>query len=255
MVRNKKTGIIGAMPEEIDAVANLLEERTEETIGMRTYYSGYINGIATVVVFSRWGKVAAATTVSTLIHRFEITDLIFTGVAGAIDSKLRVGDIVIGTRLIQHDMDARPLMPQYQIPLLGKDFFEIEDENVKRITEIIGSAIKENKLLLGSSDLAKQFKITNPSLFTGDIASGDQFIATAEQRTTITTQLPKVLCVEMEGAAVAQVCYENKIPFNIIRVISDTADEQSVIDFPLFIKEVASIYSLQIIKSIFGVKN
>ncbi len=254
MVANKKTGIIGAMPEEIDAVANLLEERTEETIGMRTYYSGIINGVATVVVFCRWGKVAAATTVSTLIHRFGITDLIFTGVAGAINSALRIGDIVIGARLIQHDMDARPLMPQYQIPLLGKDFFEIENENINRMADIIGSAIKENKFLLGSTDLAKQFNITHPKIFIGDIASGDQFISGSAQRTKIISQLPSVLCVEMEGAAVAQVCYENAIPFVVIRVISDAADEESEMDFPLFIKEVASLYSLQIIKAIYGLK-
>src|SRR6478752_8004470 len=115
----KKTiAIMGAMPEEIDGVVALLDNCTEFSIGQRTYYSGQINDIDTVVVFSRWGKVAAATTVSALIHHFQITELIFTGVAGAIKDNLKIGDIVLAKRLIQHDMDARPLMNQFEIPLL-----------------------------------------------------------------------------------------------------------------------------------------
>ncbi len=93
-------------------------------MGMRTYTIGELAGVTTVVVFSRWGKVAAAITVSTLILEFKVTELLFTGVAGAIDHRLQIGDIVLGKRLIQHDMDARPLMAQFEIPLLGKTFLK-----------------------------------------------------------------------------------------------------------------------------------
>ena len=89
---------MGAMPEEIDGVAGLLHDRQEVVTGKRTYYTGSINGMRTIGVFSRWGKVAAAATAATLVHKFGITDLLFTGVAGAIHPDLRIGDIVIGSK-------------------------------------------------------------------------------------------------------------------------------------------------------------
>ena len=116
-------GILGAMPQEVDDVIRLLKNAQEFSFGMRTYISGQINGTDAVVVFSRWGKVAAAATVSALIHHFAVTEIIFTGVAGAIDPKLKIGDIVIGRRLIQHDIDARPLMQRFEVPLLSKTYF------------------------------------------------------------------------------------------------------------------------------------
>ncbi len=117
-------GIMGAMPEEIDAVVKLLSNIQQSSYAGRVYYTGTVNDIKTVVVISGWGKVAAAATVSTLILKFQITELIFTGVAGALNAELQIGDIVIGNRLLQHDMDARPFIPQYEIPLLKKTFFE-----------------------------------------------------------------------------------------------------------------------------------
>lgn len=130
-MKDRIIGIMGAMPQEIDGVIKLLENPKEITLGMRSYTSGTINNIDVVVVFSRWGKVAAAATVSTLIHVFNVTEVIFTGVAGAIDPTLNIGDIVIAKRLYQHDMDARPLMQQFEIPLLGKTFFECDTEQLK----------------------------------------------------------------------------------------------------------------------------
>src|ERR1700761_8445415 len=123
-MKERIIGIMGAMPEEIESVGHLLEGKRAVTMGRRTYTEGTLNGVRVVLVFSRWGKVAAATTVSTLILEFKITELIFTGVAGAIDPRLKIGDIVLGQRLIQHDMDARPFMAQFEIPLLGKTFLD-----------------------------------------------------------------------------------------------------------------------------------
>ena len=243
---------MGAMPEEIAGVATLLSKTTEKIIGKRTFVSGKLNGIDTVVVFSRWGKVAAAATVVTLILEYNITELFFTGVAGAIHPDLKIGDIVVGTKLIQHDMDARPLMAQYEIPLIGKTFLNAD----KNLTEIAEKAVKtllENKFLHQtiSDESLKEFNIEEPKLYTGDIASGDQFFASQQGKHDLISKIPSVLCVEMEGAAVAQVCYEYELPFSIIRTISDAADELSHIDFPSFINEVSSKYSAVIIKNIY----
>lgn len=250
-MNSKVIGIMGAMPQEIDGVIGLLENPESSTLGMRTYTSGTINGIKTVVVFSRWGKVAAAATVSTLIHVFNVTEIIFTGVAGAIGPTLNIGDVVIAKRLYQHDMDARPLMQQFEVPLLGKTYFECDTEQIAHAKQAINPLIIDNGLknLIGEKVLA-QFGIDTPNLHIGDIASGDQFFTNNDQKHKLHTNLPTILCVEMEGAAVAQVCFEYSIPYTIIRTISDVADEKSHIDFPLFIKKVSSNYSICIIKQL-----
>jgi adenosylhomocysteine nucleosidase len=241
------------MTEEIYGIVALLSNCVETSKGSRSYFSGQINGIETVVVFSRWGKVAAATTATTLIHEFKITELLFTGVAGAINSELKIGDIVLGKRLIQHDMDARPLMPQYEIPLLSKTYFETDSKHLDIASKAILSVFENKRLhsVIGEHDLM-EFHILHPKLFIGDIGSGDQFFSTNEQKHNLNSQLPNVLCVEMEGASVAQVCYEYEIPFSIIRTISDIADETAPIDFPSFIKKISSKYAAEIIKNIYN---
>jgi adenosylhomocysteine nucleosidase len=252
-MKERIIGIMGAMPEEIDSIIHLLSEKREVTIGMRTYSVGEIEGIRAVVVFSRWGKVAAASTVSTLILEFKITELIFTGVAGAISHRLAIGDIVLGQRLVQHDMDARPFMQQFEIPLLGGIFFEAPAEQLAVATQAINHLLDNHHLpaAIGTEAL-DQFGISTPKLFIGDIASGDQFFSNSQDKEDLLAAIPSVLCVEMEGAAVAQVCFEYSIPFSIIRTISDAADEKSHVDFPSFIKEISSKYSLEIVKSIFS---
>lgn len=242
-------GIMGAMPEEINSITELLTEEQEVQIGGRTYYTGLLNGIETVVVFSRWGKVAAATTVTTLILEFKITQLLFTGVAGAVHSDLKIGDIVIGKRFFQHDMDGRPLMKQFEIPLLGITYLECREKNIRFAEEIVSDLFSKKHLaqVISNNEL-NRFGIGNPKLFVGDIASGDKFFSNTEDKNSLTQLLPTVLCVEMEGAAVAQACYEYAIPFTIIRTISDTADENAAIDFPSFIRHISSKYSLEIVK-------
>jgi adenosylhomocysteine nucleosidase len=251
-MKKRIIGIMGAMPEEIEGVAALLNNCKKSAMGQRIYYSGQINDIDTVVVFSRWGKVAAATTATTLIHEFKITELLFTGVAGAISPDLKIGDIVLGKRLIQHDMDARPLMNQYEIPLLSKTYFESDAAHLAIASKAIHTVFESKSLhsVIGDEELV-EFKISKPKLFMGDIASGDQFFSSNEQKQALVIQLPNVLCVEMEGASVAQVCYEYEIPFSIIRTISDTADDKSPIDFPSFINKISSKYSTEIIKNIY----
>jgi adenosylhomocysteine nucleosidase len=250
-MKQKIIGIMGAMPEEVNGIIHLLTDREEVRLGMRTYYTGQLNGTPTVVVFSRWGKVAAATTVSTLILHFNVSEIIFTGVAGAIDSGLNVGDIVVGKRLIQHDLDGRPLMKQFEIPLLGVQYLEAEPEALDRAVKAVHALLDGNHLFstIGKKEL-QTFGIVKPKVVVGDIASGDRFFASSKAKEDLLQKLPGVLCVEMEGAAVAQVCYEYGVSFTVLRTISDTADEQSHIDFPAFIEKISNKYSVEIVKNI-----
>ena len=251
MELKRKIGIMSAMQEEILGVEELIEGLKIESVGVHTYYSGTINGHCVTLVFSGWGKVAAASTVSTLIHRFQVTEVLFTGVAGALDPSLKIGDIVLGKRLIQHDMDARPIFQQFEIPLLNQTFISANEGALTLMAEGIQEILTSKSLtsLLEEEALIK-FNLHEPLLIIGDIASGDQFINNNEQRNEIISALPSVVCVEMEGAAVAQVCYENGIPFIIIRTISDVADENSHIDFLSFVKEVSSKYSIEIVRKL-----
>lgn len=243
---------MGAMPEEIEALLPQLSQRRETSVGGRTYYAGLFHGRHVVIAFSRWGKVAAASTVTTLLHEFRITDLIFTGVAGAIDPRLNVGDMVVAEKLIQHDLDARPLMSRHEIPLLGKTWIETDKVWNQRLTKSIRQVFEARALhsLISEKDLL-QFGIHAPAQYHGEIASGDQFFSSGNQKKSLQESLPNILCVEMEGAAVAQVCYEHQLPFALIRTISDTADDRSPVDFPLFIRQVASAYSFAVLDTMF----
>ena len=241
-------GFMGAMPEEVDGIIALLDNPHHATIGRRTYTSGLLNGYKTVVVFSRWGKVAASATVSTLIHVYHITELIFTGVAGAINPNLKIGDIVIAKRLIQHDMDASPLMPRFEIPLLGVTWFEGGKHRIDNASEAINKFLDKSSFnSCWDEETLAEFGINQPTLHIGDVASGDQFFAAENQKNILLELLPDILCVEMEGAAVAQVCFEHDIPFTIIRIISDTAGDDSHIDFVKFIENISAKYSAGII--------
>jgi adenosylhomocysteine nucleosidase len=245
-------GIMGAMPEEINGIIELLANKEELKLGKRSYFVGKLNGIKTVVVFSRWGKVAAATTVSTLILEFNVSEIIFTGVAGAINPELNVGDIVIAKRLIQHDLNAKPLIEEFEIPLLNIKYIETQAKQLEIATKAVKDLIDGNNLfsVIEQAEL-QRFNIVNPKLVIGDIASGDKFFANTKEKNELLNKLPATLCVEMEGAAVAQVCYEYEVPFTILRTISDTADEKSHIDFSAFIEQVSNKYSVEIIKNIF----
>ena len=238
---------MGAMPEEIAGVLELMTDVTEHHIGMRTYHQGKINNTNVVLVFSRWGKVAAASTVATLINLFNINQLIFTGVAGAISDKLNIGDIVIGKKFYQHDMDARPFIKQFEIPMLGIDHFEADLSLINDAYEKLKGAI-ENNLLYDNAHPTYTSILQNQQVHIGDIASGDQFISNETTRENLIKHFPDLFCVEMEGAAVAQVCFEFNIPFITIRVISDGANSNAPIDFADFVAHVASKISKNIIK-------
>ena len=241
-------GIMSAMQEEIQALLNHLEHTEQYTKGKRTYYKGTLFGKETVLVFSRWGKVASATTATQLINDFDVNELIFTGVAGGIHPAMNIGDIVIGKQLVQHDMNASPLYDLFEIPLLHKTFFDTHPEKREQLTNACQQFIDTYTNVISEKE-ARNLDIMNPKVVIGDIASGDQFISKASQVQFITTHLESVVCTEMEGAAVAQVCYEYEVPFSIIRIISDKANSEAPIDFPLFVTQIASKYAFEIFKN------
>jgi adenosylhomocysteine nucleosidase len=240
-------GIISAMREEIEALQSALHVEKKMVKGMRTYYQGRLFDKKVILVFSRWGKVASATTATQLINDFNVKEIIFTGVAGGVQPDVFVGDIVIGKDLYQHDMDASPLVKAYEVPLLGKSAFTTDPDKRNQLSRA-SSQFLQNKHEFLSKEQLINFQIQEPKIHLGDIASGDQFISSSQQSLKILSGLPTVKCVEMEGAAVAQVCFEYKVPFSIIRTISDNANHNAHIDFPKFAKEIASTYALGILQ-------
>ena len=237
------------MAEEIDEVKALWTTKTVVKIANREFVVGKINGIACVVAFSKWGKVAATITATLMVQEFGVTNLFFIGTAGALADGLKVGDIVISKRLVQHDLDARPIISRFELPLLNRVYVDSDPE----LTELAGKAVS-NLLNKGVENMVGEEAVNefnlNPKLYYGDIASGDQFVNSIEKRDEILSLLPDVLCVEMEGAAVAQVCLEFGTPFTVIRTISDTADHNARVDFNKFIVEVANAYSRAIVGEI-----
>ena len=245
----RNIGILGAMSQEIDEVKALLTEKTIVKIANREFVVGKLNNVRCVVAFSKWGKVAATITATLLVQEFGVTDLFFIGTAGALADGLKVGDIVVARRLVQHDLDARPIISRFELPLLNRIYVSTD----WHLTELAGRAVS-NLLERGvehivGEEAVEEFHLA-PKLYYGDIASGDQFINSDEKRQEILGLLPEVLCVEMEGAAVAQVCLEFGIPFTVIRTISDTADHNARVDFGKFIVEVANAYSRGIVSEI-----
>lgn len=243
------TGIISAMQEEIQALLQELQQVSTTEKGMRTYYTGTLFGKKVVLVFSRWGKVASAATATQLINDFDVKEIIFTGVAGAIHPKLNIGDIVIGKNLYQHDLNAFPFYEKFEIPILRKRFLETND-SAKLMTATNLFLNTYNDFI--EIDDSKLFNIGLPKVIHGDIASGDQFISSLKKIKKLNKKLPTAVCVEMEGAAVAQVCFEYEVPFSIIRVISDKANDNATIDFPKFANSIASKYALGIFKNYFS---
>ncbi len=233
-----KFGILGAMPQEVALmVRSMTVHRTEEA-GMRTFYEGEWAGQEVVVVRARVGKVSAAITTLLLLERFGVTHVVFTGVAGAVDSRLRVGDVVLADGLIQHDMDASPLFPRFEIPLLGRTEFAASMAGESAVaTE---RYLRDQFSLDVSPERRAVFGISEPAIHRGLVVSGDQFLADPARTLALREALPRTLCTEMEGAAVAQVCHEmGDVPFAVIRVISDQADHSAAVDFQRFIDEVA----------------
>jgi len=237
------------LQEEIQALLNELKNVSITEKGMRKYYQGTLFNKEVVLVFSRWGKVASAVTTTQLINDFNVSEIIFTGVAGGIQKSLNIGDVVIGKNLYQHDLNATPFYEKLEIPILKKKF--LVTANATKLLSATNIFLDTYNDYIDVKD-AQLFDISKPKVIFGDIASGDQFISSVKKIKKLNKLIPTATCVEMEGASVAQVCYEYQIPFSIIRIISDKASDNAHIDFSTFANSIASNYALGILKNYFA---
>ena len=206
----------------------------------REFHSGQLQGKPVVLALARIGKVAAATTAAALIERFNAGAIVFTGVAGGLGDGIRVGDVVVGTGFIQHDMDASPLFPRYEIPLSGTAVLAADTA----LTAAMYAACSQG--LAG-----RRYAGRLVAIHRGLIASGDRFINSTDAVMAVLDPMAALghapLAVEMECAAVAQTCFDYGVPFAAVRTISDRADETSHVDFVQFIDTVASGYANDVI--------
>ncbi|MDQ1913131.1 5'-methylthioadenosine/adenosylhomocysteine nucleosidase [Paenibacillus sp. GD4] len=210
-----KIGVIGAMKEEIELFHQHMQDVKETTRAKVTFFEGTFLGKSIVLCKSGVGKVNAAVTTQVLVDTFGVDAVVFTGVAGAVDPGLNVGDIVVSNECLQHDMDVTALgFPRGTIPYEETSTF-VADEQLRKL------ALQVSKELFG--DRVKE----------GRVLSGDQFIASRETVGKLYSELQGT-CTEMEGAAVAQVCSMNGTPFVIIRSMSDKADGSAHVNFAEF---------------------
>ncbi len=241
-----RLGIISALHEEQAGLVEALQGPATLIHGRREYFLGQLWGIDAVCVLSRIGKVAAAMTATTLVEKFGVTHILFTGVAGAGDTTIAVGDIVVAESLVQHDMDASPLFPRFEVPLTGKTHFQPDARLSLRVSSAAHAFLDDDLAhVIALADRAT-FGLNQPRVHRGLVASGDQFVHDAARINAMNSALPGLVAVEMEGAAVAQVCHELDVPFAVIRAISDNANEHAAHDFMGFVKTVAAQYAFHI---------
>lgn len=247
-----KLGIISALHEEQEGLVEAMQGPHKAVHGMRDYWTGKLGHIDAVCVLSRIGKVAAAMTATSLIERFGVTHILFTGVAGSGDSSVKVGDIVIAESLVQHDMNAAPLFPRFEVPLTGQSHFLTDVKMSAQLAQAAHDFLDQDLVTAIAVGERKEFGLQAPRLHRGLIASGDQFVHQKSQLGAVKDALPGLLAVEMEGAAVAQACFELGVPFAVVRTISDNANEDAATDFMRFVQTVASRYSYCIVKRFCG---
>lgn len=211
-----KIAIIGAMELEVEALkAEMSISRMEKRAGME-FFEGSLNGAKVVIVRSGVGKVNAALCTQILADLFQVTHIINTGVAGSLNAKLDIGDILISTGALHHDVDATIFGYQPgEVPQLGIREFPADEQLVKLACEACEKVNPDIKAIPGR------------------VVSGDQFISSKEVKTHLIEAFHGD-CAEMEGAAIAHGAYLNNIPFVIIRAISDKADDSAEMDYPVF---------------------
>ena len=210
-----KLGIIGAMQVEVEILLSCLENKTEKTFAGSTFYEGSLEGLDVVIVQCGVGKVNAAICAQILCSCFGITHLVNTGIAGSLCADLDIGDLVVSTDAMYHDFDCNAFgYPSGKVP--GMDVIAFPaDETMVAYAFAAAEAVNPGHTRKGR------------------VASGDQFVCLQELKNRIiaTTQ---GLCTEMEGAAIAQTAYRNRLPFVILRAISDKADDSAQMDYPTF---------------------
>ncbi len=234
------------MHEELAAVLAQWPDEQKTVVAGREFCVGHWHGHEVVAVLSRIGKVAAATTATTLIERFGVTRMVFTGVAGGLAPHVHVGDVVVAREFIQHDMDASPLFPRHEIPLTGMTRFPADAALSDALA--IAAPVALQALVASLPRTAwLDLDLAAARVHQGLIASGDRFVSKTSESQSLQAELPDALAVEMECAAMAQVCHDYGVPLAAVRTISDRADDAAHVDFPRFIQTIASRYSVAVL--------
>ena len=244
------TAILSALAEEQHGLIDLLQQAHKTSHAGRVFWQGELHGQPVVLALSKIGKVAAATTATALIERFGVARMVFTGVAGGLGARVQVGDVVVATEFLQHDLDVSPLFPRYEVPFYGKARFESDPALTALLHAAATAALAAPEL----GDAGRRFP--QACVHSGLLASGDRFVSGADEARALHATLSgaghAVLAVEMEGAAVAQVCLDYGVPFAAMRTISDRADDSAHVDFSGFVQQVASQYAHRIIERFLG---
>lgn len=224
-----KIGIIGAMDEEVKGLKEDMIITSTATIASMEFLEGTLSGKNVVVVRSGIGKVNAAVCAEILAGIYKADAIINTGIAGSLQAKIDIGDIVVSSDVLHHDMDATGFgYPLGQIPRMDVLSFQADDTLIKLAQEVCSKV--------------------NPDINThvGRIVSGDQFISDKQIKEKISKDFAG-FCTEMEGAAIAQTAYLNHIPFVILRAISDKADDSATMDYPTFERKAIE-HSVNLVK-------
>ena len=249
-----RIAIVSAMSEELRGLQGQLSGATHLSRAGRDFWVGQLGGHEAVLALSRIGKVASATTAAVLLTEFKVDWIVFTGVAGGLGLDVRVGDIVVADSLLQHDMDASPLFPRYEVPLYDASRFPTDpwlsavvkaaaESVLKQLTTVHDSAPPASAL---QREHLADFGLTDLRVHRGLILSGDQFVSSMSESRRLQEEFPEALAVEMEGAAISQVCKDFGVPFAVLRTVSDRADDLAHLDFNRFIADIASRYTVAV---------
>ena len=215
-----KIAIMGAMPEEVAPILERLDDVQEVNYAKNKYYKAKYKNIDVVVAYSKIGKVFSTLTATTMLELFACDVLLFTGVAGAVNPELQIGDLVVASKLAQHDLDITIFGHPHGYVPEGSVYVEADKDLIalsKMVASEMGVKVKE-----------------------GIIATGDQFIA-SEERKNFIAETFKADALEMEGASVAVVCDALGVPFFILRSISDSADMDAGFNFEEFVESSAKV--------------
>ena len=225
-----RIGILAAMEQELDAVIADFDAPLTERVVNRTFHCGVLHGRDAVAVVAGIGKTAVATTTTLLVQHFGVGAVVLTGAAGRVSQGLSIGDVVVATHLVHHDLDASPIFPRYHVPTLG----------IARLAtdEAVSSLAYEAAQRFIDNERGGAARVVR-----GLVLSGDQFMKPA-QLEDLRSRFPDGLAVEMEGAAVAQVCIEAEVPYAVVRSISDDGDADA---FESFLQRECGRYASAII--------
>lgn len=227
------------MQQEYQLLAERFGAHRIQQIGNRHFTLAESDGLELVLGVSHIGKVAAAATASILLHKFGVDGVFFTGVAGGVGARVMVGDIVVADNLLQHDLDLKGVLghQRFEVPSLGRAHIAADDEFLKMAWDAANAVAAGGKYRRAVEEIVSR----QPTVHCGVIASGDTFVNNAEEKAGLVSAIPDLMAVEMEGAAVAQVCAEHGVPCGVIRVISDAAADTAEVDFKTFIESAAAI--------------